>query len=66
MGKLMTQYRKSAKARLTMNIVVYFEGVMLNPGNFFLCAHGIARRVNKLPTAPTMATIMHLTNHPNI
>ena len=43
-----------------MNIFVYFEGILLNPGNFFLCAHGIARRVNKLTTAPTMATKMHL------
>jgi hypothetical protein len=43
-----------------MNIVVYFDGVMLNPGKPFRCAHGIARRVNKLPAAPKRATKMHL------
>ena len=43
-----------------MNTVVYFDGVMLNPGNLFLCAQGIASRVNMLPTVPNVATIMHL------
>ena len=43
-----------------MNIVVYFDGVMLNPGKLFLCAQGMARRANKFPAAPKRATKMHL------
>ena len=43
-----------------MNIVVYFDGVMLNRGILFLCAQGFARRVNKFPAAQKRATQMHL------
>jgi hypothetical protein len=43
-----------------MNIVVYYDGSLLKPDNLFFCAQGIASRVNKFPSVPTNATIMHL------
>ena len=54
------QYRKSAKARLTMKIVVYLSGVLLKPRIRLDWAQGMASRVSRLPRAPITATIMHL------
>ena len=60
MGRLVTQYRKSASARLTMKMVVYLRGVLWNPSILLAWAQGMARRVRRLPAAPTVATRMHL------
>ena len=60
MGRLVTQYRKSAKARLTMKMVVYLRGEMLNPNILLVWAQGMARRVRRLPAAPTMAMTIQL------
>ena len=59
-GKLVIQYRKSEKARFTMNIVVYFKGVLLNPDRLFRSAQGIASKVNKFPQDPNIAMMIHL------
>ena len=59
-GRLVTQYRKSVKARLMMKIVVCLAGGFSNPKILLFWAHGIARRVRRLPRAPTNATIKHL------
>ena len=60
MGRLVTQYRKSASARLTMKMVVYLRGEMLNPSTLLSCAQGTARRVRRLPADPTMAMMIQL------
>ena len=59
-GRLVTQYRKSANARFMIKIVVYLAGGLSNPKILLLWAQGIARRVRRLPKAPTKATIKHL------
>ena len=61
MGRLVTQYRKSAKARLTMKMVVYLRGVLWKPSVLLAWAQGMARRVRRLPAAPMMATMMQRT-----
>ena len=59
-GKFMTQYRKSANARLIINMVVYFNWGRLKPRILLCWAHGTARIVSKLPMAPENATIKQL------
>ena len=43
-----------------MNIVVYFDGALSNPGSLFFCAQGITSKVNEFPSVPTSETTMHL------
>ena len=64
-GRLVTQYRKSANARLMLKMVVYFRGGLLKPNILFLRAQGIDLRVKRLPKAPILATIRHLKERSN-